>query len=413
MSLSRSLSRLLSSSNPQKCPLLRSSSFSAETLTKSPIKRAIKRNPKSSTSDFPRPSEIPFQTKVANSVHLVGSLAVPVQLQTLPSGAFAVSVLVQESTKKGTPQLCIPVIFRGDLAHIAACHLKENDLVYVTGQLSGEALPREVEDNSEKTVESSQSHIQVVANSLSFVQKTSPGKENDTLYDQDNIASDISEETPSNLHLWRDLFDHPEEWWDNRSSKSNRARAAFKHKKSGQQLWINDSTPEWVLSKLDMLGQTPSSGTNNERNNNAKSLWNDLVDNPQQWWDNRGDKLKGLVNGKYPDFKQKDTKKGLWLDTAPDWVLLKLNGLVFGSSNSTTKSEKENLWRDLVENPNKWWDKRSNKIKPIHPDFKHKDTGEALWIGSSTPSWVLPKLPPVVTAQNVDLEKAILQSDTR
>lgn len=34
------------------------------------------------------------------------------------------------------PHLRIPIIFEGDLAHIAACHVKENDYVYITGQLS-------------------------------------------------------------------------------------------------------------------------------------------------------------------------------------------------------------------------------------------------------------------------------------
>ena len=40
----------------------------------------------------------------------------------------------------------IPVIFQGDLAKIAACHLKERDLVYVTGQLSGDAPPVKFEN---------------------------------------------------------------------------------------------------------------------------------------------------------------------------------------------------------------------------------------------------------------------------
>lgn len=33
-----------------------------------------------------------------------------------------------------------------------------------------------------------------------------------------------------------------------------------------------------------------------------------------------------------------------------------------------------------------------------YPDFKHKETGEGLWLESS-PSWVLPKLPPLKPKQ--------------
>lgn len=32
----------------------------------------------------------------------------------------------------------IPIIFEGDLAHIAACHLQKDDCVHVAGQLSAD-----------------------------------------------------------------------------------------------------------------------------------------------------------------------------------------------------------------------------------------------------------------------------------
>lgn len=48
----------------------------------------------------------------------------------------------------------IPMVFEGDLAQIAACHIKENDLVYITGQVSGEQSPL--------TTEQKQASIQVL-----------------------------------------------------------------------------------------------------------------------------------------------------------------------------------------------------------------------------------------------------------
>lgn len=96
----------------------------------------------------------------------------------------------------------------------------------------------------------------------------------------------------------------------------------------------------------------------------------------------------------------------------------------------------DEFWRDVVENPDKWWDNRSNKVTLVSelfvcllllldvifflmvyimlywilftgfmvpfdyqrnkraPDFKHKETGEVLWLDGS-PSWVLSKLPPL------------------
>lgn len=47
--------------------------------------------------ELPRPSTIPFQPRVANTVRLVGTIGAPVQMQRTPDGRFsAVSVLVQD-----------------------------------------------------------------------------------------------------------------------------------------------------------------------------------------------------------------------------------------------------------------------------------------------------------------------------
>ncbi|XP_043711135.1 protein OSB1, mitochondrial-like isoform X2 [Telopea speciosissima] len=50
------------------------------------------------------------------------------------------------------------------------------------------------------------------------------------------------------------------------------------------------------------------------------------------------------------------------------------------------------LWQVFFANPNEWWDNRHGKLNPKAPDFKHKDTGEALWLGSSDPPWVTRQL---------------------
>ncbi|KAG1371148.1 protein OSB2, chloroplastic [Cocos nucifera] len=289
----------------------------------------------SGSKDLPRPSEVPFQPKVANLVHLVGTVGVPVQLQTLPNGMYAaVSVLVQENAKKGLPQFWIPIIFQGDLAQCAACYLKENDLIYITGQLSGDAPPFTIKD--------AQTKIQVLAHSISFVQEECPEKEGQKVFEKHEVASDSSaevEENSSVLRLWNDLLANPHEWWDNRSSQSYPKSAAFRHKESGQLLWIDESTPEWVLSELD--GRSFRNSGNLKKPESSMKLWNDLVVNPQQWLDNRMDKVNGLKSSKYPDFKHKDAQTGLWLNSAPDWVLRKLDGLVFNGGNTMENQEKK------------------------------------------------------------------------
>ena len=44
------------------------------------------------------------------------------------------------------------------------------------------------------------------------------------------------------------------------------------------------------------------------------------------------------------------------------------------------KSDTASLWRELAENPAKYFDNRVDKKNPKGPDFKRKGTGEGLWI---------------------------------
>uniref|UniRef100_A0A1D1XF76 Protein OSB3, chloroplastic/mitochondrial n=1 Tax=Anthurium amnicola TaxID=1678845 RepID=A0A1D1XF76_9ARAE len=351
--------------------------------------------PKEEAPPLPKPGEIPWQAKVANSVHLMGRLGAPVQLGTSPNGVYrAVSVLVQEKTHD-LPHFWIPVVFQGDLAETAACNLKEKDHVYVTGQLSGEA---QLVDNNAETI------MQVMVHSISYVLELHQGKK----YVRNNEGPDSSsaevKDDPFAMKLWNDLFANPHKWWDYRS-KGNKKSGSFKHKDTGQLLEINESTPEWVLSTLDtfVLSSKTSSTDAKKSVEAVANHWSDLLENPQQWRDNREDKRNGKVKPKFPDFSHKSTKQGLWLDSAPDWVLRKLGSVVVSAKapfqSGAMKARKvpareEESWRSLLENFNKWWDNRSDKLNPKAPDFKHKETGVALWLGSSTPEWVMDKLPP-------------------
>ncbi|KAG6403361.1 hypothetical protein SASPL_135579 [Salvia splendens] len=46
------------------------------------------------------------------------------------------------------------------------------------------------------------------------------------------------------------------------------------------------------------------------------------------------------------------------------------------------------LWQVFFANPSEWWDNRNSKMKGRAPDFRHKDTGEALWINDNDPPWI-------------------------
>lgn len=50
------------------------------------------------------------------------------------------------------------------------------------------------------------------------------------------------------------------------------------------------------------------------------------------------------------------------------------------------------LWQLYFANPYDWWDNRETKRYPSAPDFKHKDTGEAIWLSPNDPPWVKKQL---------------------
>lgn len=50
------------------------------------------------------------------------------------------------------------------------------------------------------------------------------------------------------------------------------------------------------------------------------------------------------------------------------------------------------LWQVFFANPNEWWDQRKRKFKPTQPDFRHKYTGEVLWLSKYDPPWVKKQL---------------------
>ncbi|KAG6790419.1 hypothetical protein POTOM_006572 [Populus tomentosa] len=330
--------------------LQQSSCYSTNEKEHNPPTTTLKKTPSlykksPSSTDFPRPKEIPFQAKVANSINLIGYIDMPIQTQvSSPDETFRAATVITQEPSYHSPALRkkimdgfafvvkavvkIPIIFEGDLAHIAASHLKKGDFVYIDGQLSTDPPPfPEMPD---------QTQVQVLVNSINFIE------------------------------------------------------GSFQVKKS-----LLEQQLEVPLDDDANMKRKGESGSNS---------WTDLLENPNQWWDYRSSKRSGLVKPKHPDFKHKNNNQSVWLTGAPSWIFSGLEKVKFDVKTAlptqTKQQKEEECWKDLVENPHKWWDNRVDKKNPKSPDFKHKETGEGLWLDTS-PAWVLPKLPPTKGAENV------------
>uniref|UniRef100_M8CTY6 Protein OSB3, chloroplastic/mitochondrial n=1 Tax=Aegilops tauschii TaxID=37682 RepID=M8CTY6_AEGTA len=316
-------------------------------------------------------------------------------------------LLMEKNTDRRAdfPKFWIPVIFQDDLAQIAASHLQENDLVYVSGQLTGDVPPFKHTDG--------QANIQVVAHLLSFVD--SKAVETDLMVDEEEGFMEIAE-AEKKVEQTKPVSKYPAHTFSDYKAKQDKYR----------------------------------------------TLWNDVLANPLNWTDNRAEKANGSKNPKYPDFKNKTADEALWLDSAPHYVLEKLDGLTFNSGYNAAKTYKP-FNSSMGKGTNTGWSKfktsqaaspekqkkevgslrftahehlladdshiiafsgivaesggQSSKLvgqpsrqagpkdyysvmfeiqrSPKAPDFKHKDTGEALWLSPKTPSWVTDALPPV------------------
>uniref|UniRef100_A0A7N2N721 Uncharacterized protein n=1 Tax=Quercus lobata TaxID=97700 RepID=A0A7N2N721_QUELO len=254
--------------------------------------------------EYPRPTEIPWTKEHSNSVHLIGIVGTPVEIKHLPSGngkALAwtrlavkksstltscylvlgnsrqlklitecfVSVIKHDKDadfqKKKLPgfkekyrparqQLMsekeISLTFWDELAHIAFQHVEKGQQIYVSGRLVSDTV--ESEDGKQQT------YYKVVVQQLNFVERSISSL---PLYDHDsnsmmagkklgnNAASDMSIE-----ELWQAFFANPVDWWDNRKNKKNPKYPDFKHKDTGEALWVEGRyNPPWVKSQLAIL----------------------------------------------------------------------------------------------------------------------------------------------------------------
>ncbi|XP_073044407.1 protein OSB2, chloroplastic-like [Primulina eburnea] len=310
---------------------------------------------------WPRPRKIPYQEKVANLVNLIGHVQTPVKFEASSNGEHFAASVISRADGGEKVSLLVPVVFEGDLAHIVAYHVKENDTVYVSGKLS--------RDPMRLMLNQYVGNFYVLAENLNFVE----GLEVNLMEKREGVSLNIGSEERGTVLGRNDAVKVDKDWFKSGKGKGKSVRSVRKRK-------------DWDL-QLD--------------------LWRDLVKNPQQWWDYRDHKSNGLVKEKFPDFKQKGTEKGLWLSSAPEWALPGLEKLGFDvnvigerSGEMNRPSKLDSSWKNLVENPNKWWDNRANKRNPKGPDFKHKETGEALWL-SSSPAWVLPGLLPSSDVQTL------------
>ncbi|XP_057779018.1 protein OSB2, chloroplastic-like [Salvia miltiorrhiza] len=367
--------------------------------------QTIKKQAEAPPALWPKPQPISYQAEVANNVNFIGNVDIPVKFVTDSDGKHFTVTVISLRRGDGRGSLSIPVVFEGDLAHVAACHVKENDCVFVSGQLSGDPLRCALSESLGK--------FHVVAESVNFVEE----------FEKSDLDSKLGISSPAvdinGLGRVKSKnVDHVDYNQISQVEFDGAKERSSSIERPAVPLYEAETVPQQVVAvdngNVDFSSKGWEGASTKKDANQILDLWGDLLKQPLQWWDYRSHKAKGLVKEKFPDFKKKETGESLWISSAPKWILPSLGKMEFdvkemkaekkvyggeGHSDRKQNPDLENSWKNLVENPGKWWDNRAGKKNSKAPDFRHKETGEVLWLNSS-PEWVLSKLPPVRGGQN-------------
>ncbi|CAA0839327.1 Protein OSB2- chloroplastic [Striga hermonthica] len=289
------------------------------------------------TAVWPKPGTISYQSKAANFVNLIGRVGIPIRYESAGVGKHLASTVISLMNGGVKDPLKIPVLFEGLLARVVSGHVRENDCVFVSGHLS--VGPTSPVGKFHVVAENINFVVGLEKNSLCGLGTDSSVENEANLFDElpqrakteDNKSLANSEsgngggsglgkgDGKRTRDLWRRLFSHDEQWWDFREHKANGLVKAnhpdFKLKRTGEPLWLTNA-PKWVLRHYwidEILFDEKSQSQ-------IDYSWKDLVENFDDWWDNRATKK----NPKGPDFVHKDTGECLWLNSSPSWVLSKL-----------------------------------------------------------------------------------------
>lgn len=153
--------------------------------------------------------------------------------------------------KSSTDTSWISLTFWDELAQVAFQHVQKGQQIYVSGRLISDTV--ENDDGKQQT------YYKVVVQQLNFIEKSFSSA---TVYDRgsDSLSAGRmvgytaanSDETVE--QLWQAFFANPVDWWDNRKTKRNPKYPDFKHKDTGEALWIEGRyNPPWVKAQLAIL----------------------------------------------------------------------------------------------------------------------------------------------------------------
>ncbi|XP_057469274.1 protein OSB1, mitochondrial-like [Actinidia eriantha] len=215
-----------------------------------------------------RPSTIKWQEQLRNSVSFIGTVDRPVKNVNAVHGFGVYTLINVKASPKSNNFFKVLLKMWDEMADISIKHLKPNDCIYVSGHLGSYT---KVDDNGKL-----HTAYEVIVKEINHVVQCGQGPTCKKANQSDSGEGETGLEKYKNrLHLWQVFFANPLEWWDNRRRKPNPNHPDFKHKDTGEALWIHSSDPPWVKKQLQLYDSSVAAqGLRQDvRSRSSLSMW--------------------------------------------------------------------------------------------------------------------------------------------
>ncbi|OIW12059.1 hypothetical protein TanjilG_24483 [Lupinus angustifolius] len=196
----------------------------------------------SHTLKFQRPAIIQWSRKLENSASFIGTIMREPEIVISKSGNFGVYTVlkVQRSNEPNSSSFRVVLMMQNQMAELALEHLKLNDFIYVSGRLGSYTRP----DATGNLI----MNYKLLVKELNFVAQDIAHKK------LESTEAEVAIQNNQNrIYLWQAFFVNPNEWWDQRKRKLNPKQPDFKHKDTGEVLWMSKYDPPWVKKQLQLL----------------------------------------------------------------------------------------------------------------------------------------------------------------
>ncbi|XP_047317277.1 protein OSB1, mitochondrial [Impatiens glandulifera] len=200
----------------------------------------------SHTLKFQRPQTIEFRNNLFNLVTLIGTVEYsPKRVNTSSTRCGVHTILNVNKTLRSQCSLRVLLKMWNDMAEISMQHLKPNDHIYVSGFLA--SYSKGGIDRDARTF------YEVVVKEINYVAGCGSGSTSQNFHQADSCEGETKiEKYSKKMYLWQVFFANPDDWWDNRKTKATEQRPDFKHKDTGEVLWLSYNDPPWIRKQLQL-----------------------------------------------------------------------------------------------------------------------------------------------------------------